>query len=56
MTKGLGRDLGPYAIRVNAIAPAVVATDMVRTLLTPEMRERIIARIPLGRLAEEDHL
>ncbi len=54
MTKGLGRELGPYAIRVNAIAPAVVATDMVRSLLTPEARERIVARIPLGRLAEED--
>jgi len=54
MTKGLGRELGPHAIRVNAIAPAVVATDMVRSLLTPEVRERIVARIPLGRLAEED--
>ena len=54
MTKGLGRELGPVGIRVNAIAPAVVATDMVRSLLTPEMRERIVARIPLGRLAEED--
>ena len=54
MTKGLGRELGPHAIRVNAIAPAVVATDMVRSLLTPEMRERIVARIPLGRLAEPD--
>lgn len=54
MTKGLGRELGPDRIRVNAIAPAVVATDMVRALLTPEMRERIIGRIPLGRLAEED--
>jgi 3-oxoacyl-[acyl-carrier protein] reductase len=54
MTKGLGRELGPLGIRVNAIAPAVVATDMVRSLLTPEMRERIVARIPLGRLAEED--
>lgn len=54
MTKGLGRELGPLAIRVNAIAPAVVATDMVRKLLTPEARERIVARIPLGRLAEED--
>jgi NAD(P)-dependent dehydrogenase (short-subunit alcohol dehydrogenase family) len=54
MTKGLGRELGPYAIRVNAIAPAVVDTDMVRKLLTPEVRERIIGRIPLGRLAEED--
>jgi 3-oxoacyl-[acyl-carrier protein] reductase len=54
MAKGLGRELGPFGIRVNAIAPAVVATDMVRSLLTPEVRERILARIPLGRLAEED--
>jgi len=54
MTKGLGRELGPHAIRVNAIAPAVVATDMVRSLLMPEVRERIVGRIPLGRLAEED--
>jgi NAD(P)-dependent dehydrogenase (short-subunit alcohol dehydrogenase family) len=54
MTKGLGRELGLLAIRVNAIAPAVVDTDMVRKLLTPEARERIIGRIPLGRLAEED--
>jgi len=56
MTRGLGRELGPHAIRVNAIAPAVVATDMVRSLLTPEARERIVARIPLGRLAEEDDI
>ncbi len=54
MTKGLGRELGPLKIRVNAIAPAVVATDMVHSLLTPEVRARIVARIPLGRLAEED--
>ena len=54
MTRGLGRELGPFGIRVNAIAPAVVETDMVRSLLTPEVRERIVARIPLGRLAEED--
>lgn len=53
MTKGLGRELAPLSIRVNAIAPAVVETDMVRALLTPEMRSRIVGRIPLGRLAEE---
>jgi len=53
MTKGLGRELAPHAIRVNAIAPAVVETDMVRSLLTPEARQRILARIPLGRLAAE---
>jgi 3-oxoacyl-[acyl-carrier protein] reductase len=54
MTRGLGRELGPHGIRVNAIAPAVVETEMVRSLLTPEVRERILARIPLGRLATED--
>jgi len=54
MTRGLGRELGPLGIRVNAIAPGVVVTDMVRSLLTPEVRSRILARIPLGRLAEED--
>lgn len=54
MTKGLARELGPHRIRVNAIAPAVIETDMVRSLLTPQVRERILARIPLGRLATED--
>ena len=54
MTRGLGRELGPKGIRVNAISPAVLDTDMVHDLLTPERRERILARIPLGRLAGAD--
>jgi len=51
MTRGLGRELGPEGIRVNAIAPAVLETDMVRGQLTPELRARVVSRIPLGRLA-----
>jgi len=51
MTRGLGRELGPEGIRVNAIAPAVLETDMVSGQLTPELRARIVSRIPLGRLA-----
>ena len=54
MTRGLGRELGPHGIRVNAISPAVLDTEMVHTLLTPERREKIMARIPLGRLADAD--
>jgi 3-oxoacyl-[acyl-carrier protein] reductase len=55
MTRGLGRELGPHGIRVNAIAPAVLDTQMVHDLLTPERRAKILSRIPLGRLpgAEE---
>jgi NAD(P)-dependent dehydrogenase (short-subunit alcohol dehydrogenase family) len=56
MTRGLGRELGPQGIRVNAIAPAVVETDMVRDALTPELRERALARIPLGRFAQADEV
>ncbi len=51
ITRGLGRDLGPEGIRVNAIAPGVIETDLVRGQLTPQLRERILARFPLGRFA-----
>jgi 3-oxoacyl-[acyl-carrier protein] reductase len=54
LTKGLGRELGPKGIRVNAISPAVVDTAMTHDLLTPERMEKILPRIPLRRLAERD--
>ena len=54
MTRGLARDLGPHGIRVTAIAPAVIETDMVHAHLTPEARARILARFPLGRFAATD--
>jgi NAD(P)-dependent dehydrogenase (short-subunit alcohol dehydrogenase family) len=54
LTRGLGRELGPRGIRVNAISPAVVDTDMTHAHLTPEMRARALGRIPLGRFAEKD--
>lgn len=56
LTKGLGRELGPRGIRVNAISPAVVDTDMTREFLTPEMRGKVLQRIPLGRLAEKEDI
>jgi 3-oxoacyl-[acyl-carrier protein] reductase len=56
MTRGLGRELGPHGIRVNAIAPAVLDTEMVHELLTPERRARVLSRIPLGRLASLDDI
>ena len=54
ITRGLARDLGPEGIRVNAIAPGMMETEMIREHLTPEVRERILARFPLGRFAEPD--
>ncbi len=54
MTAGLGRELGPYGVRVNAISPGVVETDMVSEFLTPAIKERVLTRFPMGRLASAD--
>ncbi len=51
MTAGLARELGPHGIRVNAISPSVIETEMVRPFLTPPVRERVMTRFPLARLA-----
>ena len=52
MTKGLARELAPLRINVNAIAPAVVETPMTDSKLTPELREKIREKIPMGRSGE----
>jgi 3-oxoacyl-[acyl-carrier protein] reductase len=52
LTMGLARELGPDRITVNAVAPAIVDTAMTHAALTADARGRILARIPLGRMAE----
>lgn len=54
LTMGLARELGPYGVTVNAVSPAVADTPMTRALLSDEVRQRIVARIPVGRLASVD--
>jgi len=53
-TKGFARELAPYGINVNAIAPGVVETAMTRAKLTQDVREQVIARMPMRRLATVD--
>jgi len=39
---------------VNAIAPSAIETEMLKGVLTPEIRSSMLARFPLGRLATTD--
>ncbi len=49
MTKVWARELGRYNIRVNAVAPGFIATEILKSM--PEkIIERMKARIPLGRM------
>lgn len=48
-TKALALETAKYGITVNAIAPGYVDTEMVRAV-PPEVLEKIIQKIPVGRL------
>jgi 3-oxoacyl-[acyl-carrier protein] reductase len=50
MTRALARELGPFKITVNAIAPGLVETAMTGEL-SPALKRRFLERIPLRRLA-----
>ena len=51
-SRGLARTFGPDGIRVNTVAPGLVDTPMLRTGLTQEAFDALIAQVPLGRVAE----
>ena len=55
LTKSLARELGKYHIRVNAVAPGVVETDMVKAL-PKEVIQPIIDHIPLKRMAQPEDI
>lgn len=51
LTKVVSKELAKRAITVNAVAPGVVLTEMGQSI-PPEVRQRMLAQIPLGRFGE----
>jgi 3-oxoacyl-[acyl-carrier protein] reductase len=55
LTTTWGKELSRYGIRVGAIAPGFVNTEMVEQI-RPDVLDKIKAQIPLGRLAESEEI
>ena len=55
MTISLARELGPKGIRVNAVAPGIIETAMMKAV-PKEVIEPMIARIPLRKLGQPEDI
>jgi 3-oxoacyl-[acyl-carrier protein] reductase len=53
LARTLAREAAPRGVRVNAVAPGYIATDMTAEI-PEEFRERILAATPLGRFGDPD--
>lgn len=54
MTRSAAHELAPHGVRVNAVSPGVVDTEMIRG--GAEVLDRLAAQIPIGRVATPDEV
>ncbi|MBN9016648.1 MAG: SDR family oxidoreductase [Rhizobiales bacterium] len=57
LTKSMAVSLATHGIRVNAIGPGSIATDILSTVNSdPEAKRRLLSRTPLGRIGEPSEI
>jgi 3-oxoacyl-[acyl-carrier protein] reductase len=55
MTKVWARELGKYQIRVNAVAPGFIATDMMKSI-PDKILQAAVGHTPLGRMGQPEDI
>jgi NAD(P)-dependent dehydrogenase (short-subunit alcohol dehydrogenase family) len=56
MTRGLARTYAAAGIRVNAVAPGLIDTPMLRDDLDPAVLRGLVEQVPLGRMASPEEV
>jgi NAD(P)-dependent dehydrogenase (short-subunit alcohol dehydrogenase family) len=52
LAKAIAREVAPEGIRVNAIAPGFIDTDITHGKMTEEQRAVLVQSIPMGRIGQ----
>ena len=52
LMRHLAQELGPFGVRVNAIAPSIVRNEKIEKFMLPEMQAKAAEWLPLRRIGE----
>lgn len=52
LMRHLAQELGPFGVRVNAIAPSIVRNEKIQKFMSPEMQAKVAEFLPIRRIGE----